>query len=478
MEKINVISEVLINKEAQASLDNPTLTKLSFVFTDNQPNGNNKAIPTSAFPKIIKTGVFMPIKMAEGEIALDHTGAVPLGVIASLKEKKVSEGIDQVVGEAVLWSKERPEDVDYVKTAFASGEKLNISWELLYSDSEIDDNGVEWLSDPVVKAATFVGIPAYLGRTPVLELASQNLPDNNYLHIEPSEDGNGTKYFPYKDIEGHINGRWLQSALDKLPTSDLSEDTKLQLENEIKIYLESQSAVWTTAYKNSLPDSSFLYIESGGTKDSEGKTTPRSLRHFPYKDADGKVDLIHLRNALSRIPQSNLSESIKKELTNKAEKILTGQKNQGNSAMNPDEIKALQDKVAELESQLAEAKKNLEAKSNLEASLTQKDFEIKALKEFKAAVEEKEAQAALLSRRLEIFASAGISLTPEEIEAKKAYWLRMDDEQFTFLVGEMKPRIQENSSLQNKVPDRVTGYRGTKSALDIVKDGLKELGKK
>lgn len=81
-------------------------------------------------------------------------------------------------------------------------------------------------------------------------------------------------------------------------------------------------AQWTTAFMNDLPDSSFLYIEDGGSKDSDGKTTPRSLRHFPYKDADGNVDLPHLRNALSRIPQSNLPAEVKASLTKKAEKIL------------------------------------------------------------------------------------------------------------------------------------------------------------
>jgi HK97 family phage prohead protease len=84
-------------------------------------------------------------------------------------------------------------------------------------------------------------------------------------------------------------------------------------------------AQWTTAFMNDLPDSSFLYIEDGGSKDSDGKTTPRSLRHFPYKDADGKVDLPHLRNALSRIPQSNLPAEVKASLTKKAEKILAEQ---------------------------------------------------------------------------------------------------------------------------------------------------------
>lgn len=65
-----------------------------------------------------------------------------------------------------------------------------------------------------------------------------------------------------------------------------------------------REAVWDTAYQNNLPDSCFAFIEAGGSKDGEGKTIPRSLRHFPYKDASGKVDLPHLRNALARAPQS------------------------------------------------------------------------------------------------------------------------------------------------------------------------------
>lgn len=81
-------------------------------------------------------------------------------------------------------------------------------------------------------------------------------------------------------------------------------------------------AVWTTAYINDLPDSAFLYIEPGGTKDSEGKTVPRSLRHFPVRDANGRLDLPHLRNALSRIPQSDLPAAVKERLTASARRLL------------------------------------------------------------------------------------------------------------------------------------------------------------
>ena len=74
---------------------------------------------------------------------------------------------------------------------------------------------------------------------------------------------------------------------------------------------ETKEAVWTTEYINNLPDSSFAYIEAGGKKDEEGKTTPRSLRHLPYKDAQGNIDPDHLRNALARLPQTKLSSEAK-----------------------------------------------------------------------------------------------------------------------------------------------------------------------
>lgn len=53
----------------------------------------------------------------------------------------------------------------------------------------------------------------------------------------------------------------------------------------------------TGAAINDLPASAFAYIEPGG-KVVDGKTEPRSLRHFPIHDA------AHVRNALARLSQS------------------------------------------------------------------------------------------------------------------------------------------------------------------------------
>jgi HK97 family phage prohead protease len=57
-------------------------------------------------------------------------------------------------------------------------------------------------------------------------------------------------------------------------------------------------AQMSTANINDLPDDAFAYIEPGGSKDEQGKTVPRSLRHFPIHDEP------HVRNALARAPQS------------------------------------------------------------------------------------------------------------------------------------------------------------------------------
>jgi len=67
---------------------------------------------------------------------------------------------------------------------------------------------------------------------------------------------------------------------------------------------DALDALWETAHINDLPDSSFAYIEGGGKKDEEGKTVPRSLRHLPFKNAQGQIDHDHLVNALARVSQS------------------------------------------------------------------------------------------------------------------------------------------------------------------------------
>lgn len=64
-------------------------------------------------------------------------------------------------------------------------------------------------------------------------------------------------------------------------------------------------AAESTKTQNDLPDSAFAYIEPGGEKDDEGKTTPRSKRHFPVHDE------AHARNALARLSSSPFGDKAK-----------------------------------------------------------------------------------------------------------------------------------------------------------------------
>lgn len=87
-------------------------------------------------------------------------------------------------------------------------------------------------------------------------------------------------------------------------------------------------AEWTNAFINKLPDSSFAYVQTGGNKDSDGLTAPRTLRHLPYKDADGKVDLAHVRNALARLNQTQgIPGSTKDKIKAMLQKLLGDQDN-------------------------------------------------------------------------------------------------------------------------------------------------------
>ena len=74
---------------------------------------------------------------------------------------------------------------------------------------------------------------------------------------------------------------------------------------------DSKSAKMTRKAINDLPDSDFAYIEPGGKKDSGGKTEPRSLRHLPINDA------AHVRNALARLSQTDISPAAKKSALQK-----------------------------------------------------------------------------------------------------------------------------------------------------------------
>lgn len=159
-----------IHNEAFSSVSlNPGVRWAKFILTDDEANANKQRVPVEEFDNLITTGKFMPIKMAEGKIQEGHSGAFPLGVITHLQKVK-----NTIIGLAALWATERPEDVDYIKERYDNNLPLDLSWELGYTDASVDEStGVQTLLGTRLKAVTFVGEPAYGGRTAVTALASK-----------------------------------------------------------------------------------------------------------------------------------------------------------------------------------------------------------------------------------------------------------------------------------------------------------------
>ena len=82
--------------------------------------------------------------------------------------------------------------------------------------------------------------------------------------------------------------------------------------------LALQEAEMTAKSINDLPDSAFAYIEPSGDKDEDGKTIPRSLRHFPIHDE------AHVRNALARMSQSPHGEKARAKILAAAKRMGIG----------------------------------------------------------------------------------------------------------------------------------------------------------
>jgi len=154
---------------ATASAVHPLQSELTFTFTDYQANANKQGVQKSEAENLIRTGLYMPVKVNYlGDGVGGHHGAVPIGPIISLAEVD-----DRLVGKAIVWRDEYADVVNYLETASKEDGGVQFSWELYYTDSEKDQNNVEWLKNCVVAAATIVDVPAYGGRTALISFAEE-----------------------------------------------------------------------------------------------------------------------------------------------------------------------------------------------------------------------------------------------------------------------------------------------------------------
>jgi len=100
----------------------------------------------------------------------------------------------------------------------------------------------------------------------------------------------------------------------KYPDSYLPAGIEVEVDFTSEIRRQAEAKELSSKDVNNLPDSDFAYISPGGSKDSEGKTTPRSLRHLPIPDA------AHVRNALARLNQTKIPAAAKKSALAKIKK--------------------------------------------------------------------------------------------------------------------------------------------------------------
>lgn len=189
----DVVVLPVTDDEALASIVGSDDTSLwvTFVFTDDIANANAQGIHQDEFERVIRTGLHKPFKKKLGyTVASDHDDAVPVGAIADLKKEE-----NKIVGVASVWEREFPDDAAYIRDAYAAKEPLGVSWEVFYEDTEVDEEGTEWLKKVSTRAITLVGQPAYAGRTPLLAVAAKqrNSSDDKILGVDKQMADNELK---------------------------------------------------------------------------------------------------------------------------------------------------------------------------------------------------------------------------------------------------------------------------------------------
>lgn len=150
------------------------------------------------------------------------------------------------------------------------------------------------------------------------------------------------------------------------------------------------AAIWSASMVNDFPDSSFAWIQPGGKKDSSGKTVPRTLRHLPYKDSSGKVDLPHIRNALARLSQvKGMPPAVRESVRRKLQNILGRSKSSSAEKIKTDkEVNLQASYISGFESKIVEAdgrKKVILTGTLLDDSINQNGWRVPASEHIKIA---------------------------------------------------------------------------------------------
>lgn len=428
--------------EAFAAEEDPTKAWIHFIFTDDKPNLNNERVPVEEFDNIIKSGKYMPIKKRMGETSSTHDDVIPMGTIASLK-RETGETKNIIEGLGTLWKKEFPEDVSALKTVYDEGESIDFSWEILYSDSVEEDEGISALRGCRTRAITIVDMPAYQGRTKALAMASEqgnkDTEDKSTV-VEPSE-------------EELITGVAFEEAV--AAADEAAKEAQRKRASKYGIQIRPDGNVTKPTRFAHLKDSQFAdpvnysypiskeFIRAAlrywGVPKNKAKynATSRATVNRRMMAAAGRLGVKSVKER-----ESNMNEKFKK--------LLEG--------MEPE------DAVAAVSEELDEVFKELEA-----------------LRTFKKEREEEEAKAVLLKSRIEKMKEAGLEVSDEDTEKKASVWLGMSEEAFDFHITELvafsaNKKKEEEAAASTNIPD-VSGETidDEDDSGKVLREGLEEL---
>lgn len=242
----------------------------------------------------------------KGPFFVPETQYLPVGF--ELKELKAVEGGWQFSGHAAVFGNVDAQGDVILRTAFDKTLTTDRHRPLLWQHDMREPIGVEQSLAVDEKGLfgtwklidTARGTDAYK----LLKAGAVKSMSIGYIPVEAEYDDQGFRILKEIDL--------FENSVVSMPANSLATVTSVKAKaadvaDEDGPADEEAKATWDSSYVSNLPDSAFAVVVSGGVKDSSGKTVPRDLRKLPHHDTSGKVDLPHLRNALAREPQTQMS---------------------------------------------------------------------------------------------------------------------------------------------------------------------------
>ena len=155
--------------KAYANYKNPLQLFVETVLSPFTPNSNKQGIPKAEAENILNSALYQPIKINFINNAVaGHNGSIPIGTIT---ETWYDAEQDLLMGRAIIWKIEYPETAEFLEN---SSGQIGTSWEVLYTESEVDTDGIEWLRNCMFGANTIVDNPSY-GEKTLLRAIAEDL---------------------------------------------------------------------------------------------------------------------------------------------------------------------------------------------------------------------------------------------------------------------------------------------------------------